>query len=188
MLFTACSPTICFIVQKCITMHCSEDSAPSFLQVLSRWIWSSAHPPPRSQWPPHLHPGRAASSHSCCWLEETHTHTKYGSIGHWNTELKFEDVYTFKLCKHPALKEGLKKWKVRPKYGIFTGKTSKSRLKIFDVICVLFSHWPNFAQFYPHSTNFLWPFQESETSLIICKQFFWNTVSISIPDLSDNHL
>lgn len=57
---------------RCITMHCSEDSAPFFLQVLSRWIWSSAHPAPRSQWPLHLHPGPAASSHSCCQLKETH--------------------------------------------------------------------------------------------------------------------
>lgn len=137
MLFTACNQTICFILQKCITTHCSEDSAPSFLQVLSRWIWSSAHPPPRSQWLQHLHPGRAASSHSYCWLEETHT--KYESIGHWNTELKFEAVYTFKLCKHPVLKEELKKWKVKPKYDIFIGKTLKSHLiidKMFDVICI----------------------------------------------------
>lgn len=52
-------------------MCCSEDLASSFLQILSRWIWSSAHPPLRSQWLPHLHPGRATSSHSYCWLWET---------------------------------------------------------------------------------------------------------------------
>lgn len=54
---------------------------------------------------------------------------------------------------------------------------------MFDVICVLSSHWPKAAQFYQHVSNTTF----SDHSHI-CKHLFWNDASISISDLSDYQL
>lgn len=79
---------VCFVLQMCITSCCSAGLESSSLQILSRWIWSSAHPPPRSQQPPRPHPGRAASWHSYCWLLKTRTHLNITSQLATETKLK----------------------------------------------------------------------------------------------------
>lgn len=80
--------TVCFVLQMCITSCCSAGLESSSLQILSRWIWSSAHPPPQSQQPPRPHPGRAASWHSYCWLLKTRTHLNITSQLATETKLK----------------------------------------------------------------------------------------------------
>lgn len=80
--------TVCFVLQMCITSCCSAGLESSSLQILSRLIWSSAHPPPQSQQPPRPHPGRAASWHSYCWLLKTRTHLNITSQLATETKLK----------------------------------------------------------------------------------------------------